>query len=195
MLYKRFQALLSVLFVSAVLAFTPAVAQAQINARPISTHRVQLNVKKFPQARQLVLNSAKDFPVLHGHFEVLDPTVGKLYNCIAHTLGIHNQWVNPKTGPANNPLQYMDQMYQTKGYKRIPGLDFRHVLGMSKVIVYAKMSGNRITEVTHGALQSSDGVWTSKLGQDPLIKHLTPQALNGPCYGQPVAVYVRYGKA
>ena len=51
--------------------------------------------------------------------------------------------------------------------------------------------GDAIVEVTHGALQDRDGTWTSKLGQLALIRHRTPAALNGPTYGQPVAVYAR----
>ena len=41
------------------------------------------------------------------------------------------------------------------------------------------------------ACQERDGTWSSKLGKGPLIRHLTPGALNGSSYGQPVAVYER----
>jgi type VI secretion system secreted protein VgrG len=82
-------------------------------------------------------------------------------------------------------------MYSEKGYTRVSGLDFRLVRGLKKVVVYARVASGRIQEVTHAALQAADGTWTSKLGQLPLIRHRTPQDLNGPSYGQPVAVYVK----
>jgi hypothetical protein len=37
----------------------------------------------------------------------------------------------------------------------------------------------------------ADGTWTSKLGKMAVIRHATPDSLDGPDYGQPVAVYVR----
>jgi hypothetical protein len=40
-------------------------------------------------------------------------------------------------------------------------------------------------------VQERDRTWTSKLGQLALIRHATADALSGPTYGQPVAVYVR----
>ena len=85
----------------------------------------------------------------------------------------------------------MDRMYKAKGYTRVKGLDFRLVRGLKKVVVYAHVAGGRIREVTHAAVQEADGTWTSKLGQLPLIRHSNPQALSGPSYGQPVAVYVK----
>ncbi len=141
------------------------------------------------QARQRVSRLA-GFPNLRD-FQIVDPTVGMKYNCIAHSLGIHSRWVNPQTGPSNNRLMPMDRLYQEKGYTRAASLDFRLVRGMKKVVLYARVSGGPILEVTHAALQESDGSWTSKMGQLPLIRHHSPQDLNGPSYGQPVAVYVK----
>ncbi|MFO0969070.1 MAG: hypothetical protein U0793_26245 [Gemmataceae bacterium] len=146
---------------------------------------------RYPEARRRVLMEARDFPRLGARFEVIDPYIGKRYNCIAHSLGIHGRWVNPETGPSTAPLSKMDRMYTAKGYRRVSGLDFRLATGLQKVVVYAKVSGGRITSVTHAAIQEADGSWSSKLGQLPLIRHATPESLNGPSYGVPVAVYVR----
>jgi type VI secretion system secreted protein VgrG len=162
----------------------PQAGAQQPYARPLDYNR-------YPAARlRAVL--ARGFPRLTD-FEVVDPTVGQRYNCIAHSLGIHSYWVNPRTGPAESPLLYMDRIYRTIRYTRVPGLDFRLVRGLKKVVVYAHVSGGRIREVTHAALQEADGTWTSKLGQLPLIRHRTPQDLSGPSYGQPVAVYLKRG--
>jgi hypothetical protein len=40
-------------------------------------------------------------------------------------------------------------------------------------------------------VQEPDGTWMSKLGALALIHHATLEALRGPVYGTPVAVYVR----
>lgn len=162
----------------------PQAVSQQMHARGLDT-------TKHPQARKTVAQSP-GFPKLR-EFEVVDPTVGMKYNCIAHSLGIHSYWVNPKTGPAGQPLVHMDRMYKEKGYTRVSGLDFRLGPGVKKVAVYAKVRDGRIHEVTHAALQTTDGTWTSKLGQLPLIRHRIPQDLSGPSYGQPVAVYVKRG--
>ncbi len=120
------------------------------------------------------------------------PPARRVYNCIAHSLGIHNGWVNPETATNGFPLARMDAMYRTLGYVRLRDLDFRRVPGKQKVVVYAtRTSSGSIKKVTHAAVQDRNGTWTSKLGKLALIRHLTPQALSGPSYGEPVAVYAR----
>lgn len=129
------------------------------------------------------------FPNLGSDFEVLGPSTPN-YNCIAHTLGDHAQWVNPETGPKNDPLSKMDAKYAALGYKRSSNTNTAVEPGKEKIVVYAtKNSDGSIKEVTHGAVQQPDGTYTSKLGQGPLIRHPTPEALNGPVYGEPVGVY------
>jgi RTX calcium-binding nonapeptide repeat (4 copies) len=143
------------------------------------------------------------FPGLAGgRFEVLSAStphpdsnggiVDGTYNCIAWSLGEVNHWVNPVTSAGSNPLAGMDQLYAAKGYHRVNGLDYRLQAGVQKVVVYARVSNGWITDVTHAALQMGDGSWTSKLGGQPLIRHLSPDDLDGDAYGRPVAVYVRY---
>jgi hypothetical protein len=152
-----------------------------------------LDKSRFPAEREVLESPGeqKSFPYLGTNFEVVGPSTAT-YNCIAHSLGIHYRWVNPQTGPSTNPLSLMDQMYKAQGYVRMSRMDFRREDGKEKVVVYATLTAERnIKSVTHAAIQSSDGTWTSKLGKLALIRHLTPQALNGPVYGQPVAVYVR----
>jgi len=140
------------------------------------------------------------FPSLGSNFEVIGaltsfgPMPGRTlghYNCIAWTLGITSMWVNPVTSGGFNVLAGMDQLYASRGYTRISGSNFSLESGLQKITVYAKRDALGHIEVTHGALQQADGTWTSKLGGSPLIRHATPQALNGQTYGVPVAVYVR----
>jgi hypothetical protein len=132
----------------------------------------------------------KDFPNL-GRYEVLAPATprGKkriLYNCIAHTLRIYNEWVWPGEHIAD-----FDRLYGSHGYKRIRKLDYRFNRDVDKIVLYAKRSSTGKLVCTHGCRQLSDGTWTSKLGQGPLIRHTTPAAVSGPSYGKPIGVYVK----
>jgi hypothetical protein len=142
------------------------------------------------------LNSPKwkrDFPRL-GKFEVLAPSTpgeGKgVYNCIAYSLKIHDRWVNPAKSVAG-----FDRMYGAQGYRRVKGLDYHFNPRLEKVVVYAKKGRTGQLEYTHACRQLTNGTWTSKLGHGPLISHATPDSLDGPSYGRPVAVYVKARRA
>jgi hypothetical protein len=144
------------------------------------------------------------YPDLGSRFEVLSPSTGRpnqsndfdytgFYNCIAWTLGEVNRWVDPLTGPANNPLARMDKIYAKEGYRRLKSLDFDAEKGKQKVVVYAlRDDAGSNTKVTHAALQNLDGSWSSKLGALALIRHWQPHDIAGPLYGTPVAVYARH---
>jgi type VI secretion system secreted protein VgrG len=147
-----------------------------------------LNKSKYPEQR-IKYDYKKFFPNLGDEYEVLAPNTGD-YNCIAHTLGKNNVWVNPITGTKSVPFAEMDKIYTTIGYKRLSLMDFSYKLGIPKIVVYAiKNPDGSIKEITHGAIQDNCGTWESKLGPWPLIRHLTPDALNSSLYGKPVAVY------
>jgi len=148
----------------------------------VASFKATFDTSKYPKDRRAI-DAGDAFPSLKGNYEVLAPGGHRRYNCIAHSLGIHSRWVNPKTGPSAHPLEPMDKMYRTRSYHRVKGLDYGLHSGVQKVVVYAKVRDSRIAEVTHGALQERDGTWTSKLGQLALIRHRTPQALNGPATG------------
>jgi hypothetical protein len=148
-----------------------------------------LNKNALSQYRSGV-NSDGSFPQLMSNFEVLAaPT--KVYNCIANSLGYHDRWVNPITSSGSNKLAGMDQLYAAQGYQRMSTLDFSLQKGYQKVVVYATVVNGVIKEVTHAAIQMSDGAWSSKLGANALIKHISPNDVAGGLYGIPVAVYIR----
>src|SRR5262249_13960966 len=131
------------------------------------------------------------FPYLGHNFQVLGPAT-PTYTCIAHTLGIHNRVIFVITGPPSDPFSYMDQLYLTQGYRRLPVPDASLQSGQQKIVLYGTLNPNgSIRRLQHAALQMPDGNWSSKIGTSILIRHLVPQALNGPEYGQPVAVYAR----
>ncbi|HEX8203560.1 MAG TPA: hypothetical protein VF590_24000 [Isosphaeraceae bacterium] len=137
--------------------------------------------------------TARDYPNLGGEFEVLAPSSDR-YNCIAHSLGLHDRWLAPRTGTgtARNPLAWADRLYAKGGYARLPTPDTSLQPGQQKVVVYGYVNRNgTIREVRHAAIQDADGTWTSKLGHFALIRHPTPALVSGPLYGRPIAVYAR----
>jgi hypothetical protein len=167
-----------------------SLARAHFNAG--SAIKVDLNRTRNPEERH-TLQSAENlraFPYLEEEFEVLAPAT-PTYNCIAHTLGFHDRWIDPQLGPADNRLLFMDQLYAPQGYRRAAHLDWRTEQGSQKIVVYGLSSQGAITKITHAAIQARNGAWSSKLGRLALIGHVTPQAVRGPEYGVPVAVYVR----
>ena len=117
-------------------------------------------------------------------YEIVDPGT---YNCIAHTAGIKNVWVNPyQKGDA------WDLYYGPLGYAKATGTDTGHEKGVQKVAVYAaRLPNGKLKEYTHAAVREADGTWTSKLGSGPLIRHRTAAAVGGGTYGEVVRVYAR----
>jgi hypothetical protein len=127
------------------------------------------------------------FANLRGEFEVQSPSTSR-YNCIAWSLGITSQWINPK-----KTLAEFDQLNGQYGYRRMSTLDFSRAFGYEKIVLYGKKDAfGRVTEYTHQARQLPDGTWTSKLGGMAQVRHVTPDTLNGSAYGVPVAVYYRF---
>jgi uncharacterized Zn-binding protein involved in type VI secretion len=151
-----------------------------------------MDKSKFPAERtRLDAISATSFPNLGDNYEVEGPSTPQ-YNCIAHTLDDHDHWVNPETGDPSSPLSEMDAKYADLGYSRSPSMDASLEPGVEKVAVYATTNPDgSINTVTHGAIQNEDGTWSSKLGRMAQIRHETPDALDGPVYGEPVAIYTR----
>jgi hypothetical protein len=133
------------------------------------------------------------FPSLGPGCEILAPSTGRedrkgAYNCIAHTLRIYDRWVWP-----GDKVSDFDHLYGSYGYRRINRLDYSFRPTTDKIVLYGMMKGGRVV-CTHGARQLADGTWTSKLGGGPLIRHKTPDSVDGPSYGVPIAVYVRTRK-
>lgn len=162
-----------------------------------------MDITAFPQSRAVVLGWKADFPFLGDDFEVqgtgtpnpttcatkagTDRAIPGTYNCIAHTAGIKNVWVNPYQKAAG-----WDLYYEPLKYKKAAGTDTSFVKGVQKVAVYAKkLPDGRLKEYTHAAVQEADGTWTSKLGSGPLIRHRTAEAVAGGSYGEVVRVYER----
>jgi hypothetical protein len=162
------------------------VGRGSIAVRP-PTRFGALNRVRYPTERALLLRSG-GFPRLGQNFEVLAPHTG-IFNCVAWSLGITDRWVWP-----GNSLADFDRTYGRHGYRRLRTLDYRRQPGIEKIVLFGQFKQGRALECTHAARQASDGTWTSKLGQLPLIRHLTPDALSGSSYGRPIAVFARAGR-
>jgi hypothetical protein len=152
-----------------------------------------MDLTRFPEERRFFEEDEGRllFPNLGDTFEVLGHSTMN-YNCIAHSLGNANDWINPQTGPPADPLAPLGQLYQDIGYARSVSIDGSLAAGTMKVALYALINEqDTIEEITHAAIQDADGTWTSKIGGGPLIRHATPEALHGPAYGKVVAVFVK----
>ncbi len=125
-----------------------------------------------------------EWPRLGQKYEFLGPGTKK-YNCIAWSLGITSRWVWP-----GDRVEDFDKLYEQYGYRRLTKLDYRLQDGVEKVVLYGRKKDKRVL-CTHAARQMPDGNWTNKLGSLPLIKVPSPDHMDGPGYGSPVAVYVR----
>jgi hypothetical protein len=181
--------------------------QKTSNGRMLSlTMKTGLDMSRYPSIRMALMNESyrREFPNLGSQFEVLGPGTGVgspgqrgTYNCLAWAVGRVNDWVwiqNYQGGHMLYMYDGMDSFLRNYGYQRASTPNYSLERGVQKIAVYAKTNiGGEPGryEITHVALQMPDGTWTSKLGGEPLIRHLTPQALNGPKFGQVVAVYTR----
>jgi hypothetical protein len=152
---------------------------------------IRLNRARFATERRHLETPTerRAFPRLGDDFEVLAPHT-KVYNCIAWSIGFTDRWIWPK----KPTLAGFDRLYEKYGYRRIPTLDFTLVPGMQKIVLYARRTKKGKLKYTHGARQGPDGTWTSKIGKLPRIRHLSPQAISGPSYGKPIAVYVKFAE-
>jgi hypothetical protein len=151
-----------------------------------------LNEDRFPDERGMLRTPSERtaFPHLGAEFEVLGPA-SKTYNCIAWTINVTDHWVWPGRKDQPATVSDFDTLYGQHGYRRVSGLNYQRVAGVEKIVLYGKSKADGTTEPTHGARQLSDGSWSSKLGQLPLIRHLEPTDLDGSAYGVPVALYTR----
>jgi type VI secretion system secreted protein VgrG len=151
----------------------------------------RFDTRRFPQERAFV--RTLHFPNLGEQYEVLAPRTPR-YNCIAWSAGITNRWEWPAPNGRKATVRDFDQFYARFGYRRVRTLDYRVQPGVDKVVLYGHVRRGQPIEPTHAARQAPNGTWTSKLGKAPLIRHLTPDSVNGAGpngYGRPVAVYVR----
>jgi hypothetical protein len=113
------------------------------------------------------------------------------YNCIAWAANQIDIWWWPVEGrywpeglPREETIEAFQAAFDTLGY--VPGPDAGHVEGWEKVALYA-VGG----KPTHAARQLPNGWWTSKLGPNFDIEHLSPEIVGGGVYGDVVVILGR----
>jgi hypothetical protein len=127
------------------------------------------------------------FPNLRADNHHVTSKADPCYNCIAWAANQQSKWwwPSPHSKDAYWPpgfrrgtkVRNFEAVFRTQGYKRCN--DSSLVDGYEKICLYTDRSGN----VTHMARQLTDGLWTSKLGEEVDISHYTPQVLDGGEYG------------
>lgn len=107
------------------------------------------------------------------------------YNCVAWAVGIDNQWLEPSpagywpVATVGATLDAYALMFAHYGYSACP--DGKVEKDVEKIVIYGDSVGNFL----HVARQLSNGRWTSKLGAQSDITHVTPEILISPDYGSP----------
>lgn len=105
-----------------------------------------------------------------------------VYNCIAFSLGITNQWINPP-----QPLNAFQQLYNNHGHATLAaGAPNAHIDGWA-----TPPNGPAITQMTHGSRTTTTnkpGLWESKLGSSYRITHGRHE-LTGNLYGRVVTSF------
>jgi hypothetical protein len=114
------------------------------------------------------------------------------YNCFAWAVHeTHRNW-SPYIGPGNywppgvpatKDLPTVLNALSTEGYVQCK--DGNPESGYEKIVIYAK-NGN----ASHAARLLFTGRWTSKMADEYLIEHLTPQELEGYRFGN-IATYMK----
>jgi hypothetical protein len=125
-------------------------------------------------------------------FEIKSPCT-KEYNCIAWAAGEDDRWWWPdKSGdkywpesiPRAEKLSAFVQAFESLDYVECNNGDLED--GFEKIAIYTKPAGTP----AHAARQLSDGVWTSKLGNENDIIHHQVIGVEGTQYGK-VAVFMK----
>lgn len=140
-----------------------------------------------PQADALI---KANFPNLQDdEYEVTSPQTRE-YNCIAWAADDTENWWWPSVDdhwpdgvPRVNTVENFILAFQRLGYEVCDDGDFE--AQYEKVALYANANGPQ-----HMARQLASGAWTSKLGAEWDIQHLTAQAVESMIYGE-VVLFLR----
>jgi hypothetical protein len=134
------------------------------------------------------------FPGLRGTgYEETSPESPN-YNCIAWAAADVGHWWQPdpfhiyfwpEGAPRSDDVDSYVAAFATMGYELCGSGVFE--AGFQKVAIYRGRDGRP----SHMARQLHDGKWTSKLGQDIDISHVSPNDLEGDQYGSLVCVLRR----
>ena len=133
---------------------------------------------------------AKAFPRLSSEgFEIIDGPSDR-YNCIAYAAGDTGAWWDhieehywPTSATRSNSIESLKEVFFGLGFEQC--VDNTLEAGYEKVALYEAQG-----VWMHAASQMPSGRWRSKMGQGPVIEHLSPESLSGGMYGSPT-IYMR----
>ncbi len=133
---------------------------------------------------------AKAFPRLSSEtFDVVSQPSNE-YNCIAYAAGDVDKWWGysrrrywPDYAARSDSIESLIEVFA--GLKFLQCQDSSLESGYEKVALYEEQGVWK-----HAALQMPNGRWRSKMGQGPVIEHLSPESLSGGMYGNPT-IYMR----
>lgn len=132
----------------------------------------------------------KFFPDGVGEIAITSPRDPR-YNCIAWAAGDDKKfwWPTypgfwPKGIPRDTTLSVFRDAYSLHGFEECE--DGALEIGFEKIAIYVDTSNTP----THAARQLADGKWTSKLGPQWDISHVSYSSIEGDEYGR-VAMFMR----
>lgn len=93
----------------------------------------------------------------------------------------------PREKPGQETLANFIRAFKRLRYKVCPNKNCSLEEGVEKVAIYVKGNQNP----THVARQLPSGIWTSKIGDEEDIEHISPFVLEGASYGKVAVVMKR----
>ena len=90
----------------------------------------------------------------------------------------------PPWATVNNETESLKEVFAGLDYEQCDDSGFE--AGYEKVALYEIHD-----RFEHAALQTPTGRWRSKMGQGPLIEHLSPESLSDGMYGNPTIIMRR----
>ena len=130
------------------------------------------------------------FPrLLSEGFEIVgEPT--DQYNCIAYAAGDTTKpWIHytdhywPEYASRSGNIQSLVEVFAGLGFKECDDSSVED--NYEKVALYEQQD-----KWEHAAIQTPNGRWRSKMGQEVVIEHRSPESLSGGMYGNPT-IYMR----
>ncbi len=132
------------------------------------------------------------FPRLSGEaFQIVAPTSNR-YNCIAYAAGDTSEWWDivegdyywPHFATRSDRIESLIEVFAGLGFQQCQDSSLES--GYEKVALYEEQGVWK-----HAALQTPTGRWRSKMGQGPVIEHLSPESLCDGIYGNPAVLMRR----
>ena len=137
-----------------------------------------------------VKSLAEAFPRLSREgYEIVGESSNR-YNCIAYAAGDADRWWDhrgrrywPDYATRSDSIESLIEAFAGLGFQQCQ--DGSLESGYEKVALYEEQGVWK-----HAALQTPNGRWRSKMGQGPVIEHLSPESLSDGMYGNPT-IYMR----